>query len=71
MKYKSFEANHKCYRPKSIRILKNYNSNKYSSFGLKEGWHMLQVKKDCDWQSVYTSDICPITFCPFCGKELN
>ena len=35
------------------------------------GWWLNHVDYDYDWGHEYTSTICMIKYCPFCGEELK
>lgn len=64
-----FSANHRCpKRRHGVRILRDYASLPYCRY---DGWHFFRMDWDLDYDSHHCMEVCPITYCPFCGKRLD
>lgn len=62
------EYNNNDFRKVFIRYGKEYDFDVPNN---KIGWWLNHVDYDYDWGHEYTSTICMIKYCPFCGEELK
>lgn len=65
----SYSANHRCEGSLKahIRIMKDWKKGYFTS----KGWWLIRVENDFEYDAIYLSKVCSISFCPFCGKQLE